>query len=128
MLLKKYYTTFMLLVRLTMEPFIVLNRGGVEVTRPRTQKNPRPRTQAQVFFKKKSTKIFSGDLKNKQGLRNNFSGNKGLKFFYAGDLKLRKAKKVFANFSRGFWHFPTEFQRLNNSALLEPSTGQFSGT
>ena len=27
-------------------------------------------------------------------------------------LQLRKTKKVFANFSRGFWRFPTKFQRL----------------
>ena len=27
-------------------------------------------------------------------------------------LQLRKTKKVFANFPRGFWRFPTKFQRL----------------
>ena len=27
-------------------------------------------------------------------------------------LQLRKTKKVFANFPRGFWRFPTKFQRF----------------
>ena len=70
-------------------------------SRPRTQKKSEtkakdspsrgqgPRTQAQVFSKKKKkiAKIFSGDL------------------------QLRKTKNVFANFPRGFWRFPTRFQR-----------------
>ena len=43
-------------------------------------------------------------------------------------LQLRKTKKVFANFPRGFWRFPTKFQRFANSAVLEPRTGQFSRT
>ena len=42
------------------------------------------RTQAQVFSEKK-------------GLQNIFSCN----------LQKRKTKKVFANFPRGFWRFPT---------------------
>ena len=40
-------------------------------------------------------------------------------------LQFRKTKKVFANFQRGLWRFPTKFQRLKNSAVLEPRTGQF---
>ena len=43
-------------------------------------------------------------------------------------LQLRKTKKVFVNFARGFWCFPTKFQRFKNSAVLEPRTGQFSRT
>ena len=43
-------------------------------------------------------------------------------------LQLRKTKKVLANFPRGFWHFPTKFQRFKNSAVLELRTGQFSRT
>ena len=43
-------------------------------------------------------------------------------------LQLRKIKKVFTNFPRGFWRFPTKFQRFKNSAVLEPRTGQFSRT
>ena len=77
--------------------------------RPRTQKNlrprprtalprgqgqecsrPRPRTQAQVFSKKRSSKIFSADLRK------------------------RKTKKVFAKFPRGFWRFPTLFYNGTN--------------
>ena len=56
-----------------------------------------------------------------------FSGEKGLQNFFSGDLYLRKPKKkVFADFSQGFWRFPTKFQRFKNSAVLEPRTGQFS--
>ena len=72
--------------------------------RPRTQKNfeakdrpsrgqgQGPRTQRQVFSQKKSSKIFSGDLK-KKGLQKFFSGEKGLQNFFSGDLYLRKPKK-----------------------------------
>ena len=42
-------------------------------------------------------------------------------------LQLRKTKKVFANFPRGFWLFPTKFQWFN-SVVLEPRSGQFSRT
>ena len=34
---------------------------------------------------------------------------------------------VFANVPRGFWSFPTKFQRFKNSAVLEPRTGNFQG-
>ena len=64
--------------------------------RPRAQKNfeakdrpsrgqgQGPRTQRQVFSQKKSSKIFSGDLK-KKGLQKFFSGEKGLqKIFFQG--------------------------------------------
>ena len=43
-------------------------------------------------------------------------------------LQVRKTKKVFANFLRGFRRFPTKrnFNCSKNSAVLEPRTGQFS--
>ena len=102
----------------------VANRGGVEDTgsrlRPRTQKNPRPRTafprtdtleakdrnargqgprtQAQVLSKKKrSSKIFSSDLHKKR-------------------------------FPKNFSSAPQNFNNSKNSAVLEPRTGQFSRT
>ena len=37
-------------------------------------------------------------------------------------LQLRKTKKVLANFPRGFWRFPTKFQRFKR--LLSSSRGQ----
>ena len=43
-------------------------------------------------------------------------------------LQLRKIKKVFTNFPRGFCRFPTKFQRFKNSTVLEPRTGQFLRT
>ena len=43
-------------------------------------------------------------------------------------LQLRKTKKVFASFPRGFWRFPTKFKRFKNSAVLERRTDQFSRT
>ena len=33
-------------------------------------------------------------------------------------LQLRKTKKVFANFPRGFWRFPTKFQRFSSVNLF----------
>ena len=33
---------------------------------------------------------------------------------FSGDLQLRKTKKVYANFSQGFWRFPKQFQRYKN--------------
>ena len=51
-----------------------------------------------------------------------FGGRSGWLSLYM--LQLRKTKKVFANFPRGFWRIPTKFQRFKNSAVLEPKTGQ----
>ena len=97
-------------------------RGGVEHTRLEakakdtkkfrgqgqtlSRARPRPRTKdtdASVFQEKKA-------LQN---------------FFFKRSLLEETKKKVFANFPRGFWRFPTKFQRFKNSAVLEPRTGQF---
>ena len=43
-------------------------------------------------------------------------------------LQVRKTKKMFANFPRGFWRFQRNFNCSENSAVLEPRTGQFSRT
>ena len=59
---------------------------------------PRPRTQAQVFSKKKVFKNFF----------HAFSGKKRLLKFFSGDLQ--------------------NFNNSKNSAVLEPRTGQFSRT
>ena len=101
---------------------LVITRGGVEDRKleakakdtkkfrgqGQTLSRPRPRTKdtdASVLQKKRP-----------------------LKFFFRRSLDLRKPKKVFADFPQGFWRFPTKFQRFKNSAVLEPSTGQFSRT
>ena len=60
-----------------------------------------PRTKdtgASVLQKKRSPKFFSGDLQKKRLQKNSSS-----------DLQTRNTKKVFANFPRGFWRFPTKF-------------------
>ena len=43
--------------------------------------------------------------------------------FFFGDFHLRKTKKVFANFLRGFWRFPAKFQRFKK-IVLSTSRGQ----
>ena len=68
-------------------------------------------------------------LREKKGLKNFFSGEKGLqKFFFKRPVLEETKKKVFAEFPQGFWGFPTKFQRFKNSAVLEPRTEQFSRT
>ena len=73
--------------------------------------------KAQVLSKKK-----------KKGLHKNFSG----------DLKKKKKKKVFTKifqaistkkrFPKNFSTAPQNFYNPNNTAVLEPRTGQFSRT
>ena len=94
--------------------------------RPSWGQGQGPRIQAQMFSKKKTglEKIFSSDLK-KKGLQIFFSGKKGLQKFFFRRFSLEENK---TNFLRGFWRFPTKFQRFKNSAVLEPRTGQFSRT
>ena len=72
---------------------------------------PRPRTQKQVFSKKKGhPKIFSGDLQ-KKGLQNFFSGNlqkkNGLEKIFSADLQ--------------------NFKNSKHSAVLEPKKENFRG-
>ena len=108
--------------------------------RPRTQKNFKatdrpsrgqgqgPRTQTQVFLKKRSFKIF---FRRSQKIRSSkifFRRKRSLENFFRQSLLEETKKKVFANFPRGFWHFPKKFLRFKNSAVLEPRTGQFSRT
>ena len=71
-------------------------------SRPRTQKNPRPRTKdtnASVLQKKGLQKFFSGDLQKK---------------------KKRSSKKFSAHLQN--------FNHSKNSAVLEPRIGQFLST
>ena len=114
-------------------------QGSRPRPRPRTQKNfeakakdrpsrgQGPRTQTQVFSKKKVLKNFFQAISKNKVFKIFFRVKKVLKNFFSGDLYLRKPKKkVFADFPQGFWRFPTKFQRFNNSAVLEPRTRQFS--
>ena len=97
--------------------------------RPSRGQRQGPRTQTQMFSKKKGLQnFFSGDLR-KKGHQNFFSSEKDLqKIFFRRSLLEETKKKVFADFPQGFWRFPTKFQRFKNSAVLEPRTGQFSRT
>ena len=69
----------------------------------------------QAIFKKMSSKFF-------------FRRKRSSNFFFSSDLFLRKPKKRSADFPQSFWRFPTNFQQIKNSAVLEPRTGQFSRT
>ena len=74
--------------------------------RPSRGQGQGPRTQTQVFSKKKRLS----------------------KIFFRRSLLEETKKKVFEDFPQGFWRFPTKFQRFKNSAVLEPRAGQFSRT
>ena len=106
---------------------------GQTLSRPRTKDtgvSVLKKRSSKFFFrrfqKKQVFKIFFQAIPEKTGLQNFFSGdsrkNRSSKFFFrrnkffkklfSGDLHLRKTKKVFENFLRGFWRFPTKFQRF----------------
>ena len=79
--------------------------------------------------KKRSSKIFSGDLKNKKGFKQNFQAIKVFKIFFSGDLHLRKPKKRSSQIFRAVSGvFQQTFNGSKNSVVLEPRTGQFSRT
>ena len=50
----------------------------------------------------------------------------GLQNIFSGDVQQGNTKKVFANFPRGFWRFPTKLLGFKNSAVLKARTAQFS--
>ena len=71
--------------------------------RPRTQKKFRGQGQTLSWPR-------TGILEAKdQGHSASVLQKKVFKQFFSGDLQKRKTKKVFANFPRGFWRFPTKF-------------------
>ena len=91
-------------------------RGGVEDTRlkakdtkdfeakakNRSSRGQGPRTQTQVFSKKKGLQNFFQAI-SKKSLQNFFSGEKGLqKIFFRRSLLEETKKKVFADFPQGF--------------------------
>ena len=79
----------------------------------RTQ-GSRPRTQAQVFSKKKS--FFKAI--SKKGLQKNFFRRiRSSKIFFQAIFTGGKQKKFFANFLRGFWRFPAKFPRFKKIVL-----------
>ena len=90
-------------------------------SRGQEQECSRPRTKdtGASVPKKKIFKNFFLAISNKK---------KDLRTIFSGDFQKRKTKKVFANFLRGFWRFPTNFKDSKYSAILEPRTGQFSRT
>ena len=108
-------------------------KGGVEDTRleakAKDTKKFRGQDQGQTLSRPRPrTKDTDASALQKKGLQKFFSGEKCLQKFFSGDLYLRKPKKVFADFPQGLLRFPTKFQRIKNSADLEPRTGQFSRT
>ena len=108
-------------------------QGHKKISRPRPRTDPleakdqghrrkcSQKKGPQSFFFRRSQKI--------KDLQKIFSGENGLqKCFFRRSLLEETKKKVFANFPQVFWRFPTKFQWLKNSALLEPRTGEFSRT
>ena len=73
-----------------------------------------PRTQAQLVFSKKKEgfqKNFSSNLK-KMSSKIFFRRKRSSKIFFQAISTRGKQKKVLGNFLRGFWRFPTKFQRF----------------
>ena len=111
----------------------IFDRGGVEDTRLEAkdtkkfrgqgQALSRPRTKANCSPKKKGLqKFFSGDFK-KTGLKNFFSGEKGLQKTFLGDFHLRKAKKGLRKFSARFLAFSNKILTVQK-IVLSSSRGQ----
>ena len=72
-----------------------------------------PRAHAQVFSQKKGLQnFFSGDLKNEKVFKKFFRRKRSSNFFFQVISTWGKQEKIFANFPRGFWRFPTKFQRF----------------
>ena len=103
--------------------------------RPRTQKNfeakdrpcrsqdQGPRTQAQVFSKKKRfSKNFSSNLKKKV-FKNFFQAKKVFKIFFSGDFYLRKTKKGLRKFSARFLSLSNKISTVQK-IVLSSSRGQ----
>ena len=86
-------------------------QGHKKISRPRTDPLEAKDTGASVLQKKGFQKIFSSNLKKKV-FKIFFQAKKVFKKFFSGDFSLRKTKKGFTNFLRGFWRFPTKFQRF----------------
>ena len=71
----------------------------------------RPRTKdtvASVLQKKDLQKFFSGDLKEKKAFKIFFQAKKVFKIFFSGDLYLWKPKKGLCRFSARFLAFSNE--------------------
>ena len=88
--------------RIMSEPEVESRTQGSR-PRPRTQKNPRSRPRIAL----PRTNILEANDTGSSVLQ-----KKGLQNFFSGDLQRKKTKKVFANFPRGFWRFPTKFKQF----------------
>ena len=111
----------------------------IQGPRPRTQKNFKtkdkpsrgqgqgPKTQAQVFSKKKIFKKFFKRSQKKGSLKFFFRQKRSLKIFFR-QFPLEKNKKrpsqIFCKVSGAFQQ---NFNGSKNSAVLEPRTGNFRG-
>ena len=106
----------------------VHTRGGVEDTRPRTQKNPRPRPRSRTALSRTDS-LEAKDRNARAKVK-----NQGHKRKCSPKKKRQSSKNVFRRFpvKNAFWNFFSgDLQNCNNSkksAVLEPRTGQFSRT
>ena len=114
---------------------VLIIRGGVEDTRleanakdtkkfrGQTLSRPSPRTQAQVFSKKKDfQKNFSSNLKN-QVFKIFFQAKKVFKNFFSRDFYLRKTKKGLRKFSARFLALSNKISTVQK-IVLSSSRGQ----
>ena len=98
---------------------VVESRTQGSKPRPRTQKNPRPRTDP-LEAKNRNARDQGHRRKcspKKKGLQNFFSGEKGLQKFFLGDLPIEENKKKSANFSARFLTFSNKILTIQKILL-----------
>ena len=120
MLVNIFFKIFSQFFKIRVEcPF---DRGGVEDTRleDKAKDTKKFRGQGQTLSRPRPrTKNTGVSVLQKKGLQKTF-----FRRFPLEEDKKRSSQI----FPRGFWRFPTKFQRFKNSAVLESRTGQFSRT
>ena len=112
------------------------SRGGVENTRleakAKNTKKIRGQGQGQPFRgqtlsrpRPRTKDTCASALQKKKGLHKNFSGYLQKKKIFTKIFQAISTKK---RFPKNFSSAPQNFNNTNNSAVLEPRTGQFSRT
>ena len=121
----------LILISVTM----VFTRGAVEDTSleatVKDAKKFRGQGQSLSRSRPRTKNTDASVLQKKEGFQKNFSSHlkkKVFKIFFSGNLYLRKPKKGLCRFSARFLAFSNEISTVQNSAVLEPRTGQFSRT
>ena len=104
------YVHFVQCIHKTHSQHVKKIRGQDQGLPFRGQTLSRPRTG--MLEAKAKDQGYRRKCSRKKRLQNFFSGGKGYKKCFSGNLQLRKTKKGLRKFSARFWRFPTKFQRF----------------